>query len=111
MNFLIPKLTIIRDRQYLDDLHREPCLITGLRGETVEPAHIGTLGKGAKRSDDEVLQIEHRFHASGHNHGEISMFREHLPDYVLRAALRALGREQYRDYIANGRSFSGRGPW
>ena len=99
MNFLLPKLTIIRDRAYLDWLHNEPCIITGLRSEEVEPAHIGTLGKGIKRSDDEVLPLEHRFHSSGHNHGEISMFREKLPDYVLRDALRAYARGMYQQYL------------
>lgn len=101
MNFLIPKLTIIRDRAYLDWLHTEACIVTGLRGETVEPAHIGTLGKGIKRSDDEVLPLEHRFHANGHNAGEISMFRKMLPDYVLREALRAYARQAYQAYLAS----------
>lgn len=96
MSALFPKTLIIRDRAYLDALRLEPCIITGLRGDTVEAAHIGTLGRGIKRSDDETLPLEHRFHAAGHNAGEVSMFRQHLPDYVLRDALRAYAREMYR---------------
>ena len=99
----VPKLTIVRDRKYLDWLHEQPCLITGVRShdnETVDPAHIGAF-KGMKRGDNEVLPILHRFHAGGHGHGEISMFRQHLPDWVLRDALRAYAREMYADYLAS----------
>lgn len=98
MSLLIPKLTIIRDEKYRIAIRSFPSIITGLRGDTVEGAHIGTLGKGMKRSDDEILPIEHCYHANGHNAGEISMFRRELPDYVLRDALRAYAREMYREY-------------
>ena len=104
MNFLLPKLTIIRDRAYLDWLHTEPCIVLGIRSDSVEPAHIGTLGKGIKSSDDEVLPLSHCLHSRGHNAGEISMFREKLPDYVLREALRAYAREQYRQYLQSSAS-------
>lgn len=96
---MIPKLPIIRDRAYLDWLHEQPCILTGQRGsanETVDPAHIGTLGKSIKSSDDEALPILHRFHAEGHQIGEMTMFRKYLPSDVLRAALRAYARELYR---------------
>ena len=98
----IPKLDVVRDREYLDSLHDEPCLITGLRGsdqETVDPSHIGAF-KGMKRGDNEVLQILHRFHALGHQIGEMTMWRKYIPDWLLREALRAYGREQYRAYVA-----------
>lgn len=100
---LLPKTVIIRDKRYRDWLHEQACIITGQYGheyETVDPAHIGTLGKGIKRSDDEILPILHRFHANGHGAGEISMFREHLPNDVLRDALRAYAREMYQSYLS-----------
>ncbi len=97
-----PKLTIIRDRAWLDYLHTQPCILTGQRGteyETVDPAHIGAY-RGMKRSDDEVLPLLHSIHASGHQKGEMSLFRERLSDVVLREALRAYARQCYREWKA-----------
>jgi len=94
--------TALRDRKYLDWLRTQPCVLTGWRGsdyEGVDPAHIGTRGKGLKSSDDEVLPIRHSLHVEGHNGGEMTMFRKHLPDDVLREALRAYARELYRNYL------------
>lgn len=101
MTLLLPKLRIVRDQAWLDHLETERCLITGEFGteyEGVDPAHIGTLGKGIKRSDDEVLPILHRFHSRGHNAGEVSMFRRELPDVILREALRAYARHLYEEW-------------
>lgn len=95
---MVPKLNPIRDRAYLDHLRGEPCIVSGYRGEGVDPAHIGTLGRGIKRGDDEVLPLRNVFHTNGHQSGEVSMFRRELPDYVLRMALRALAREMYREW-------------
>jgi len=98
-----PKLNPVRDRTYLDSLRDEPCILTGWRasGEaTVDPVHIGTLGKGIKSSDDEALPVWHALHKMGHDHGEMSMFRKHMPDWLIREALRAYAREQYRAYVA-----------
>ena len=95
-------MTAVKDRAYLDFLRTQPCLICGLRGdenETTDPMHIGVYGKGMK-SDDEALPVRHGFHAEGHRYGEMTMFREHLPDYVLRAALRALAKEMYAKWKA-----------
>ena len=98
---MLPKLNPVRDRKWLDFLRTQPCIITGQTGndyESVIGAHIGTLGKGIKRGDDEVLPILNRFHQAGHGHGEVSMFREQIPDDVLRDALRAFAREMYRSW-------------
>ena len=95
-----PKMTIIRDRKYLDWLHTQPCVLTGQYGhehETIDPAHIGAF-KGMKRSDDEALPILHRFHDIGHRQGEMTMWRENMPDSLLREVLRAYAREVYRQY-------------
>lgn len=103
------KEPIVRDQEYLDWLKTQRCLITGRYGtewESVDPAHIGTLGKGIKRGDDEVLPVLHRFHHHGHGSGEISMFREQLPDAILRLALRAYARELYREYLTQSHSNS-----
>jgi hypothetical protein len=97
------KQPILRDRKYLDWLRRQTCIVTGLRGsehDAVDPAHIGTLGKGIKSPDDEALPLLHSMHAEAHQHGEISMFRKHAPDWLIRAALRAYARELYRSWKA-----------
>lgn len=96
---------IIRDPAYRDWIKTQPCVITGLRGdeqETVDPMHIGTAGKGLKSSDDEILPVAHRYHAAGHQKGEMSMFRNAAPDGLLRAALRAYAREMYREWKGGG---------
>lgn len=98
MTLLLPKSRIIRDQKWLDHLKTERCLITGQFGteyEGIDPAHIGTLGRGIKSSDDEALPILHRFHALQPSMGEYTMWRTHLPDDVLRLALRAYARELY----------------
>lgn len=99
----VPKMTIIRDREWLDYLHTQPCIITGQLGndsETIDPAHLGAF-KGFKRSDNETLPLLHRFHKLGHNKGEMTMWRENLPDYVLLLALRAYARELYAAWKAS----------
>ena len=91
----------IRDQKYLDHLKTERCLITGQHGsdfDAVDPVHIGTRGKGLKSSDDEALPILHSLHARGHNRGEVSMLREHAPDWLIRDAFRAYARELYAAY-------------
>lgn len=98
-----PKLNPVRDRKYLDWLRDQPCVLTGWRAteqSAVDPIHVGTLGKGIKASDDEALPVWHALHKAGHDHGEMSMFRKHMPDYLLRDCLRAYAREQYRAYVA-----------
>lgn len=97
---------MIRDRKYLDFLRDQPCIICGLRGhdqETVDPAHIGTAGKSIKRSDDEALPLMHSLHAEGHQKGEMTMFRKHMPDWLLRECLRAYAREMYAEWKRNTR--------
>lgn len=98
MNLKTPTL---RDRAYLDFLRTQPCICTGSYGNDflgVDPAHIGTAGKGIKSPDNEALPLRHDCHRLAHNMGEISFLRMHLPDDVLRAALRALAREKYREW-------------
>ena len=104
MSLLLPKSRIVRDQKWLDHLKTERCLITGQFGneyEAVDPAHIGTLGRSIKSSDDECLPILHRFHAAQPGVGEISMFRANLPDAILRLALRAYAREMYAEWKAS----------
>lgn len=99
----VPKLVIVRDRKWLDTLRTYPDLITGNYGdeyESVVPAHVGTLGKGIKSSDDEALNLLDRWHKLQPVMGEMSMYRTYLPDDVLRDALRAYAREMYQKYKA-----------
>lgn len=107
MTLLLPKIEPIRDQRWLDHLKGERCIVTGLHGtdyDGIDPAHIGTLGRGIKSSDDEVLPVQHSIHLRMHSRGEINVLRAMLKDDVLRAALKALAREMYRDYEARQRS-------
>lgn len=104
MTALLPKSRIVRDQAWLDHLKTERCIITGLHGtdyDAVDPAHIGTLGRGIKSSDDEVLPILHSIHVRMHSRGEMNVLRAMLPDDVLRAALRAYAREMYAEWKAS----------
>lgn len=101
MTLLIPKIEPLRDQAWLDYLKTQRCVITGQRGtdyDAVDPAHIGTLGRGIKSPDDEVLPIAHSIHVRMHSRGEMNVLRAMLPDDVLRAALRAYARELYREW-------------
>lgn len=104
MTALLPKSRIVRDQAWLDHLKERRCIITGLHGtdyDAVDPAHIGTLGRGIKSSDDEVLPILHRYHVMQPQMGEMTMWRKFVPDDVLRAALRAYAREMYAEWKAS----------
>lgn len=95
---MLPKTKRVEDRRYLDWLRTQRCVITGQRGhdgETVDPMHIGTLGRGMKAHDFWALPVMHSLHAEAHEHGEATMLRKHLPDDVLIAAVRAYAREMY----------------
>ena len=99
MTLLIEKIKMLRDRKYLDALREMRCILTEKKGhpdvETVDPAHIGTAGKGIKSPDSEALPIMHSFHQLMHEKGEMTVLRELLPDNILRDALRAYARERY----------------
>lgn len=104
MNLVLPKTVIIRDDKWIEFLKTEPDLLTGMRAtefDAVDPLHIGTLGKGIKSSDDEVLPILHSFHQKGHQSGEISMFRKYMPDWLLRECLRLYARKMYAEWRAS----------
>lgn len=96
-----PKSPPLRDRLYLDWLRTQPCIITGhyaTEYEAVDPAHIGTAGRGMKSPDDEALPIRHGLHAMMHAAGEASVLRAHAPNWLIREAFRALARESYRTW-------------
>ena len=90
-----------RSRKYLDAVREMRCVFTGRHGddsETVDPAHIGTAGKGLKSPDNEVLPVIHGIHAEMHTRGEMTVLRERAPDDLLRAMARAYARELYREW-------------
>jgi hypothetical protein len=108
--FLIPKgvktpkpsLTVVRDDDYRAWLKTQPCIITGRRpehGSVIDPLHVGTYGKGIKSPDNEMLPVFTGLHRQGHSSGEVSMFRQFLPDDVIRDALRAYAREMHARYL------------
>ncbi|MEE8114519.1 MAG: hypothetical protein V3T23_09190 [Nitrososphaerales archaeon] len=60
---------VLRDRKYLDSVRDMDCIVTGRSGsdyETVDPAHIGTAGKGFKSADNHVLPLIHSEHLKQH---------------------------------------------
>lgn len=92
---------MIRDRKYLDYLRTMPCIVSGVRGDdydAVDPVHIGTAGKGLKSPDDEALPIRHSIHLVCHTVGEMTTLRRLMPDWLLREALRAYARQEYRKW-------------
>lgn len=98
------KIQRVRDKKYLLWQRDQPCFLTGQfanDAESIVPMHIGTAGKGIKSGDDETLPCLAMLHTHGHQHGEMSMIREKISDSVLRDALRAYAREQYREYKDN----------
>ncbi len=100
MSLLLPKDTQHRDRKYLDFLRDERCLFTGHLG--CDPMHIGTAGRGLKCHDYWAIPIKHELHRHvGHQHGEISMIREHIPDWLLRECLRMYAAHLYKRWKAN----------
>lgn len=92
----------LRDRDYLNYLRTQPCLVTGLSATmhmSIDPCHIGTAGRALKSPDNEALPLRHDLHANtAHQKGEISFFRHNLPDAILRCALRAYARELYAEW-------------
>lgn len=92
---------ILRDPAYLLYLRSQPCIITGQYAndnESVVAAHIGTAGKGVKSPDDWALPLSHWVHQECHQKGEISTLRRLSPDWLLRAAFRALAEKLYREW-------------
>lgn len=91
----------LRDQKYLDWLKTQPCICTGLRGsdwEGVDPAHLGTAGRGMKSDDRDALPLIHHLHLMQSAIGEAAMWRTYLPDDVLMAALKAYARERYEEW-------------
>lgn len=105
MTLAFPKPVQVRDRRYLDYLRTEPCIVTGLRAsesDAVDPVHIGTAGKASKTHDSEALPILHSVHREMHQHGEMTVLRRMLPDWLLRECLRAYARDLYRQWKEQG---------
>ena len=98
-----PKVKTLRDPAYLIWLRDQPCIFCGAianDGESVVAAHIGTAGKGIKSPDNEALPMRNSFHMACHQNGETNTLRLNTPDYIIRAAFRALAREMYAKYKA-----------
>jgi len=96
---------ILRDRKYLDSVRGMPCIVTGQLTsdcETVDPAHIGTAGKGFKSADNHVLPLIHSEHLKQHA-GEhsywLNVFEKdkYLLTWFLKAGSEKLYRESKED--------------
>lgn len=98
---MFAKQMALRDEKYLLHLRTRPCLITGLYAlpdESVVACHLGTRGRGIKSDDSLALPLLNRFHIMQPQMGEVSMYREHLPDDVFLLCLKAYARELYAEY-------------
>jgi hypothetical protein len=85
------KQEAFRDEKWLIELRSHADIFTGYQGndsDPIEALHIGTLGRSKKSPDNETLPVRHSKHAWGHQHGEMTMFRQNMPDWMLREALR-----------------------
>jgi len=98
-------VVVLRDRKYLDSVRSMPCIVTGLvtsDHETVDPAHIGTAGKGCKSADNHVLPLIHSEHLKQHA-GEhsywLSVFEndKYLLTWFLKSGAEKLYREGKED--------------
>lgn len=90
-----------RNRKYLDYLRTQRCIFTGSYGtdaEAVDPAHVGTAGKGLKSPDSEALPVLHSIHQEMHSRGEMFVLRMMATDDLLRAMARAYAREMHREW-------------
>lgn len=106
---MLPKDKPLRDRRYLDYLRTRPCVCTGrVASETmaVDPAHLGTAGKGLKAPDDEAVPLLHSMHQLCHQVGEAFILRGRLRPWVVARAEHAYFRNlaerglQHGDLIA-----------
>lgn len=93
---------MFRDRKYLDWLQTQHCVITWSRTseyETVDPAHIGTAGRGLKSHDFECLPLIHHKHLA-QSQGEMSQWALDLSNnhMALKEALNAWGMVHYLRY-------------
>ena len=96
-------MAVLRDPDYLDWIKEHArCVCSELKASEyniVEPAHTGTLGRGIKSPDNEVLPMLHYWHHKCHTEGELTTLRYALSDEAFRKALRALGREIHQEYL------------
>lgn len=103
---LIPKHVPYRDRKYLDALRGMPCIVTGKIGcleVAVDPAHIGTAGRGLKSDDFHALPLLHSEHALQHQMGEQSYWLQKFTEdkYLLQWFLKAGAEKLWRESRAN----------
>ena len=97
------KSIFVRDENYLKYLKTCNCAFLGGRGN-VDPVHIGTGGKGLKISDSMAIPLSHVLHMAGHQHGEITMIRNNIPNDMLRDATRLYAHFQfYTTWVEEGR--------
>lgn len=98
-----PKSQIVRDKAYLKHVRSLPCVITGRMGEDIDPSHIRHGlggGMGLKPSDDLTLPLAHELHAASHSgEGEVDFWLSNTGSFLLMRALKALARENYREYL------------
>ena len=74
---LIPKLKRIKDKKWLADIHKLPCLITK-KEEDVVAHHLlrspSRLGMGGKSGDNHIVPLTDTMHKALHNHGNETEF-------------------------------------
>lgn len=94
---------MLRDRNYLDWLRDQRCWITWESSQdfyAVDPAHIGTAGKGIKSHDFEALPLRHSKHQEQHQKGEVTFWTQEFRLYpkCLMDTLKCVGVVYYLKY-------------
>lgn len=66
----------------------------------MDPHHVGGgFSTSLKVADDCIVGLMHTMHLDLHARGEASFWRHHLSDRDIVAAVQALGRERYKEYL------------
>ena len=82
---------MIRNREYLDSLREQPCVITRLT--PCDPAHIrwGLCGgMGLKPDDNRVLPLVHQLHQEQHQIGEVRFWQKQAnehPEFLMESLI------------------------
>lgn len=67
-----------RDKDYLEFVKSKPCIICG---QTAEPHHVETAGKGLKCSDYKTVPLCRICHTYCHSMGKLTFQTKHLIDF------------------------------
>ena len=82
------KETRFRSQKYMDFLKTQPCMVSGyeaseMGGQAIDPAHLGTRGRGLKEHDFYCIPLKHDLHTA--MDGNIQAFWMDVPGLLASA--------------------------